>query len=156
MIFRSASMFFQSGADRAAAVERLFDTQAMRDFMEHRVAEEGIKGDVFALLVSNQLVGNPQKYLVELGTHGILQLQSPSSFLQLHLFVVRQVDGDCLRTGVAVASIVNHVVRIQFSVGARLLLLVLIGDRQCRLKCREEFRILGQTEIGRASCRGRV
>ena len=64
----------------------------MRNFMEHGVTEKSIKRDMISLIISNQFICNWNQYFLKLGTHCIFQLQSASSFFQLDLLIIWQID----------------------------------------------------------------
>jgi hypothetical protein len=76
------------------------------------------------LVFGDQRTGDGHHDLVELGPHGVLELQTARALGELDLLVVGQVDGDRLGAGVGVAGVVDHVVGVEIGVGARGLLLV--------------------------------
>ena len=135
-------VFFQRLADGAVAVQYILDAQPMRHFVKHGVAKERVKGDVLALILGDQLIRNGYQDLVELGQHGVFQLQAAGTLAQLHLFVVGQIDGDGLGSGIRVSGHEDHVVGIEIGVGARHFFLVLGIDRQAALQVGHE---LGKT-----------
>ena len=90
------------------------------------VAEEGVEGDAVDLLGADHQVGDRHHDVVELGTHGVFQLQTAAAFGQLHALVVGQVDGDGLGARIAVAGVVDHIVDIDVAVGARHLLFIFL------------------------------
>ncbi len=126
--------FLEGVADAASVVEGVLDAETVGDFVEHGVAEEGVEGDVLALVGGNEQVGDGDEDLVVLGPHGVLELEATGAFLKLDRFVVGQVDGDGFGPGVAVAGVVDDVVGVQVGVGAGGFLLVGVGDRETALE----------------------
>ena len=59
--FEGARLILQGFADGAATVDGVFDAQAVGDFVEHGVAEEGVERDVFALAFGDQYVGERER-----------------------------------------------------------------------------------------------
>ena len=128
-LLHGGGMLPQRFADSSLPRDGVLDTQAVRHLVEHRVAEEGIECDVPTLILRYQHVGDGHEDAVELGLHGVLQLQTPRAFLQLDRFVIGEIDGDSLGSGVRFTSVVDGVVRVQLGVGARHLLLVGVRHR---------------------------
>ena len=105
-------MFLQRLANRARSIQRILDTKTVGDFVEHGVAKKRIKGNVLALVFSDQFIGNRHQDLVELGQHGVLDLQPACTLGQLHLFIIGQVDGDGFGTGITVTGAIRQVVGV--------------------------------------------
>jgi hypothetical protein len=118
-LFHRRGMLAQGGTHRAAAVERVFHTQSVRDFVEHRVPEKRVECDIGALVLRNEFRCQGLHDLIELRLHRVLELQPSRAPRQLDLLVIREVDGDGLRASVRVAGVVHDVVRIQVGVRAR-------------------------------------
>ena len=116
----------------------------MRDFVEHHVLEERIERHARCLVVHDQLLRERHEDAIELRAHGVLQLEAPGAFPELHRFIVRQVDRDGLGALVRLAGHIHHVVRVQVGVGARRLALVRRIHRDTRLECRQLTRVLRQ------------
>ena len=110
----------------------------MRHLVKHRVGEEGIEGDVPALLRGDETLGDRNEDPVELRAHRVLELQPPGALRQLNVLVVRQVDGDGLRARVAVPGVVDDVVGVEVRIGAGLVRLVDRRHRQAALQFRQE------------------
>ena len=137
-LFERPRLFLERRADGPLAVDRVLDAQAVGDLVKHHVFEEGVELDVGALVRSDQAVGDWNEDLVELGAHGVFQLQAARPLLELHLLVVRQVDRDGLRPGVAVPGVVDRVVGVQIGIRSRRLAFVLGRDRQPALQLGKE------------------
>ena len=100
----------------ALAVDGVLDAEAVGHLVEHDVGEEGVEVDVAALVLRDQLAGNGNQDLVELGPHRVLQLEPAGTLLELDLFVVGQVDRDGLRPGVGIAGVVDGVIGVEIGV----------------------------------------
>ncbi len=137
-------LFLERLAHRARAVERVLDPEAVGHLVEHRVGEERVEGDVPALVLGDQDLGDGNQDAIELGPHRVLELQPPRPLGQLDLLVVGQVDRDRLRARVAVARVVDDVVGVEVRVGAGRLPLVLVGDGQPALQLGQERRVARQ------------
>ncbi len=111
-------MFAKGLAHARSAVDGVFDAHAVCHFVKHHIAEEGIKGDVFALFGCDEHVRNRHKDVVELGFHAVFELQLAGSFLQVHAFVVGQVDGNGFTGHVAVAGIKHGIIGIEVGISA--------------------------------------
>ena len=129
-----AVLFHQCFAHGAFSVHGVLDPQAMGHLMEHRVLEERIERDVGTLLLFHQHPGDGHHDAIELGTHGILELQPSCSLGQLHLLIVGQVHCDGLGARIAITGVVDHVIGPQLCVRAGLLPTVHLGDRQAALQ----------------------
>ncbi len=66
------------------AVDCALDAQSVGHLVEHAVVEKRIEGDVLLLVFGDQHVGDGDQDLVELGAHGVLQLQTAGTFFKLH------------------------------------------------------------------------
>jgi len=143
-LFHGRGLLLESLAHRALAIDGVLDAQAVRHLVEHGVLEKGVEGDVLALVLGDELPGDGHQDLVELGAHGVLELQAPGTLLQLHPLVVGQVDGDGLGAGVGVARVVDRVVGVELGVRPGLFLLVLVGYRKSGLQLRHEIGEPGQ------------
>ncbi len=102
--------------------------------MKHGARKKRVIRHVAALRLVDQYFRDRPENLIELGPHGVFELQATRAFLQLHRFIIGQVDRDGLRAGVAVAGVINDVVSVQVRVTAWRFLLVRIGHRQPRLQ----------------------
>ena len=85
----------------------------MRHLVEHHVFEERIEGHVLHLIVHDQLVRDRRHDPIELEAHRVLELQPSGALLELDFLVVRQIDGDRLRTGVRLTRGVHEVIGIE-------------------------------------------
>ena len=112
--------------------------------MESDVFKEAVEIHHLLLFRIHDDFGNRHQDLVELGLHRILQLQLARAFLDMHTFVVRQVDSDGLATGIAVATVQNHIVHVQIGIRTRHFSLVLAIHRKFFLQIGQQSRILGQ------------
>ena len=107
--------------------------------MKHGVGEKCVERDVLPLRLIHQDFRNWLQYFFELGLHRVLELQSTGTFRQLHLLIVRQVNGYRFRAGVAVPGVVHDVVRVQVGISSRRFRLVRIGNRQATLQLRKKL-----------------
>ena len=133
-LFHARSHIEHCLSNGARAINRVFNTQAVCHFMEHRVCEEGIECDVAALRLIDQHVGYGLNNLVELRLHCILQLQAPRATRQLHDFVVGKIDRNCFAARVAVTSVVDDIVSVQIRIGTRRFPFVFVGDGEAFLQ----------------------
>ena len=101
--------------------------------------------DSWSSTISSSAIGTQNA--VELRAHRVLELQPARALLELHLFVVRQIDGDRLGAGVGLARDVDDVVRIQVGVGAGRLPLVARAARECRAAARAAARRSGASRL---------
>ena len=118
-LLERAAQVLERVAHRALAVERVLDAEPVRHLVEHHVGEEGVELDVRLLVRGDEPVGDGREDLVELGAHGVLELQAPRALRELDRLVVRQVDGDGLRRRRCVAGVVDDVVGAEVRVAAR-------------------------------------
>ena len=112
-LFPFAIFFTQSFAHALAVGDSVLDTKAMGHFVEAHIAEEGVEVDIVQLVIAHKEVGDRHEDGLKLGLHGVLELQTAGAHGLVDTLVVRQVDGDGLRTSVAVAGIVDDVVDIE-------------------------------------------
>src|SRR3954464_7125563 len=84
-LLQSSGLFLERLSNGALTGNGVLDSQSVGDLMEHNVGEEGIEVDVALLLGGDQLSGNGEQNLVELGSHGIFQLKPAGSLPQLDL-----------------------------------------------------------------------
>ncbi len=110
----------------------------MGDLVEHRVLEEGVEGEILALIGSDEHFGDRHQDAVELGAHRILELEPPGALGELHLLVVGEVDGDGLGAGVGLSGVVEHVIGVEIGVGARRLALVFSRHGETLLQRRQQ------------------
>ena len=96
----------------------------MGHLVEADIVEEGVELDVLYLLLVNHQSGYGLHDVLELGFHGVLELQTACAVFQLHLLIVGQIDGYGLAAGIAFAGIVDHVVDIEVAIGAGALFFV--------------------------------
>ena len=89
----------------------------MGHLVEADVAEEGVEVDVVELVFVDEQVGNGLQDSLELGLHGVLELQTAGAFFFVDALVVGQVDGDGFGTCIAVAGIVDDVIHVQVALG---------------------------------------
>ena len=129
---------------RASTMQRILDPKPVSHLVEHRVREEGVESDHPALLRVDQKVRDWQEYVIELGAHRVLQLKATRPHRELDFLVVRQVDGYRLCARIAIAGVVQDVVRVQLGVSARRLGLVAFRHGQAPLHVRQHRGVLCQ------------
>ena len=120
--------------DIALAGDGVLDAQTVCHLVIAYVAEESVELDVLELLFAYHQVCNWNQNVLKLSLHCVFQLQTAAAFLKLNFLVVRQVDGNGLAAGIAVASIVDYIVYVQVALSARYLFFVLRVARQLFLQ----------------------
>ena len=94
-------------------VNGLLNTQPVRYFVESNIPEECVEVKVFLLFGCYDKLSDRHKDFIKLCFHGVSQLQTTGTFQCVYSFVVRQIDGDRLTSGVAVACIIHGIVYVQ-------------------------------------------
>ena len=108
------AIFFTQGFAHALAIgDGVLDAKAVSHFVEAHIAEEGVEIDIVKLVVADKQVGDRHENGLEFGLHGVLKLQTASTHGLVDPLVVGQVDGDGLRTGIAVTGVVDNIVHIE-------------------------------------------
>src|SRR3546814_1712223 len=100
-------------------MEGVLEAEAVRDFVEHGVLEERIEAQMRLLVCCDQGLADRQHDGVELRLHHVFQLQTARAGLELHFFVVRQIDGDGLGTDIRSeehTSELQSIMRISYAV----------------------------------------
>ena len=85
----------------------------MGNFVKHRVGKESVEGDVLSLLFHNQELGDRHQNPIVLCPHRVFELQPTRTLCQLNFWIVRKIDRNRFRTRIAIARVVDHVVRIE-------------------------------------------
>ena len=108
------AIFFTQGLAHALAVgDGVLNAKAVSHFVEAHIAEEGVEIDVVKLVVADKQVGDRHEDGLEFGLHGVFKLQTASSHGFVDTLVIGQVDGDGLRTGIAVTGVVDDIIHIE-------------------------------------------
>ena len=134
----------QSGSYIALAVDCVLYSQAMSDFMEGYVVEECVELDVFQLFLAHDIVCYRLKDCIEFGFHGILQLQTSCSFLQLHSLIIRKVDCYRFAARIAISCIEYHIIYVQIGLRSGYFFLEFLVARQAFLQFRQHGGELGK------------
>lgn len=138
-LFPSAILVFESLTDIALTVDSILDTQTVSDLVEADIREEGIEIDVILLVVADEEISDRDEDIIELSLHSVFELETAGALFELDTFIVGEVDSDSLRSGVAIAGIIDNIIDIEVAFGARHFLFIFRVAGELFLEVWEHF-----------------